>query len=229
MEEAQGQVLEMVVRGVEEGPVEAGYQEMALLTNLGDVECRYYRAPEARQGAIWVGGAGGGWDSPARGQLYPKLAADLLDKGISSLRVRYRHPNDLDQCTLDLLAGADYLEREGIDAMAVTGHSFGGAVAIQAAAAAPGVRTVVALSTQSHGAAPAAELGPRCSILVIHGTADQVLPPYSGEYVYRIAEEPKRLIMYPGAGHGLDEAAGELRQAVRDWIAGELQRAIAVC
>ena len=39
----------------------------------------------------------------------------------------------------------------------------------------------------------------------------------------RIAHELKRFILYPGAEHGLDEAAEEVHAAVRDWILEHLQ------
>ena len=41
--------------------------------------------------------------------------------------------------------------------------------------------------------------------------------------VYQLAHEPKRLILYPGADHVLDEAAEEVHVAVRDWIVEHLQ------
>ncbi len=219
----QGQVLEMVVQGVEEGEPNDGHVPLSLLTSRGNVDCRYYAAPGARLGAIWVGGAGGDWDSPAHG-LYPLLCEEMVANGISSLRVRYREANYLDECTLDVLAGIDYLERAGVEATALTGHSFGGAVVIQAAASSPTVRTVVTLATQSYGTGPAATLAPRCSILLIHGADDHVLPPASSEYVYRLAQEPKRVVILPHAGHGLDSVAAQVRSLVRDWIVEQLRR-----
>jgi fermentation-respiration switch protein FrsA (DUF1100 family) len=84
------------------------------------------------------------------------------------------------------------------------------------------VRSVVALSTQTLGAEPAAELGPRCSLLLIHGTADEILPPPCSETVYGVAQEPKRLELLPGVRHGLGEAAAQVHDLVKDWLLEEL-------
>jgi hypothetical protein len=95
-------------------------------------------------------------------------------------------------------------------------------VVIQAAALSETVRTCVALSTQTYGTTPAATLGPRCSLLLAHGTADEILPPDCSKYVHRIAREPKELLLKQGAQHGLDEWADELPGIVRGWIVREL-------
>ena len=41
---------------------------------------------DATKAVIYVGGVGGGWDSPAR-ELYSKLASKLASNGINSLRI----------------------------------------------------------------------------------------------------------------------------------------------
>ncbi len=198
------------------------YQPIRLVTSRGEVGCRFYATPTAtRCGAIWVGGAGGGWDTPARG-LYPRLCEELIDEGVASLRVRFRNPRMLAKAAFDVRAGLAYLQDKGIDTVALTGHSLGGAAVIQAAAAAPNARTVVALATQSYGADPAARLGPRCSILLLHGTADQVLPARCSQHVHDIARKPKRLVRCPGAGHVLNEAADDVYREVRSWIVTQL-------
>jgi pimeloyl-ACP methyl ester carboxylesterase len=189
-------------------------------TPFGRVEARYGEAPGDRAVAF-VGGAGGGFDSPAR-DLYGRLAAALPGEGIASLRLRFRRPADLDASVADLMAAIAELERLGKARIGLVGHSFGGAVVIRAGAAAPSVRAVVALATQSYGARPAAELGPRCALLLIHGIADPVLPPEASRMVFDIAEEPKRLVLVEGAGHGLDEASEEVEQTVRAWLGRHL-------
>lgn len=199
-----------------------GYIPVTLTTSRGTVECRYYGAEGSKAGAIWVGGAGGGWDTPGQAGLYPRLCEKLLSDGISSLRVKYRYPNQLEECVMDVLAGLTILESQGIEKAAVGGHSFGGAVVIQAGAASEMVKTVVALSTQTNGVGPASTLGPRCSLLLIHGKNDRVLPHRCSEYVYSIAQEPKKLLLYDKTDHGLDEAADEIFGVVREWVAKEL-------
>jgi len=215
--------LTMEVTGVRAGEVtEEGFSPVNLLTNRGEIETRYYAAAGATGGAIFVGGAGGGFDTPVRGWLYPRLCRDLQADGVACLRVRYRAANDLEECTLDVLAGIAYLESEGVQRVALTGHSFGGAVVIQAAAHSEAVVTCVPMSTQTYGADPAATLGPRCSMLLAHGKADEILPHRCSEAVYAAAREPKTLLLKDGARHGLDEWSEELPGILREWIRTEL-------
>lgn len=206
-----------LIRRVVRGPTEDGYIPVTLVTGHGDVLCRYYPVAGTFFGAIWVGGVGGDWDTPAHG-LYPHLCEELGNDDIASLRVRFGYPTDLKESVYDVLAGISFLESEGITDIALTGHSFGGAVVIQAAVRSDSVKTVVALSTQSHGAEVVRELSPGCSILLIHGEKDTVLPSSSSQYVYDTAHEPKKLIILKGDGHGLEKSAREVEQTVHDWI-----------
>ena len=193
-----------------------GFRPVTLDTGRGPVEARLSPAPGATRGALWVGGIGGGFDTPARG-LYPRLAGDLRERKVTSLRVRFRHSTDLSEAVHDASAGLAFLERCGVRAAAVTGHSFGGAVAIRAAVAAPAlVRSVVTLATQGAGADAVRDLA--AALLLVHGEADEVLAPTCSLYVARLAGEPKRLVLIPGAGHNLDEAAESVCREVRDWI-----------
>jgi dienelactone hydrolase len=118
------------------------------------------------------------------------------------------------------------LEKQGIESVGLVGHSFGGAVIIQAATAAAvssdTVRTVVTLSTQSYGAEAVSRLKQGSSILLMHGT---VLPPYCSSSVYNLANDPKEIIFYKGATHGLDEAAEQVHQMVHDWLVKHLKKA----
>ena len=190
-------------------------------THQENIDCRYYYAPkDIKKAVIFVGGVGGGWDSPAK-ELYSKLAGKLVSNGISSLRIRYRHPTDLDECVMDVIAGIKFLENNRIKSVGLVGHSLGGAVVIKAAAALPNiVRTVVTLSTQSYGAAESlSKLGQkRCSILLIHGTDDDVLPPMCSSYVYNKASNPKHIILFEGAKHALEESAEEIYQTIYQWL-----------
>jgi pimeloyl-ACP methyl ester carboxylesterase len=215
--------IEMTIQKFEVGPLDdrEGYHPVTIETNLGNVACRYYEAGQTQRGMVCVGGVGGDFDSPAKG-LYPRLCKDLMGNGIAGLRVRFRYPHNLVEATLDVLAGLSFLESQGITDTALVGHSFGGAVVIRAAAVAQSVRTVVTLATQSYGADVVVELPPDCSILLIHGTHDQVLPPSASEYVYRIAHQPKRLKLFKGADHGLDSVADEVYELVRGWIVEQL-------
>ena len=217
--------IEMSIGDVRREPKTAeGYEPVVQITSGGPIELRYYAVPGATRTAIFVGGAGGGYDTPVCGWLYPRMCEALQRDGITALRVRYRHPNDLDESVLDVLAGIGFLEAEGVTSVALVGHSFGGAVVINAAAISRTVRTCIPMTTQSYGAEPAWRLGPRCSILLVHGTADEILPPSCSEYVFRIAKEPKKLVLKEGARHGLGEWADDLPDILRDWITRHLPR-----
>lgn len=199
-----------------------GYTPIRLATRRGGVDCRYYHITGAQKTVIWVGGVGGGWDTPARG-LYPHLCQKLKKKEINSLRVRFRYPTNLYESVLDVIEGIHFLEQQEIESVGLVGHSFGGAVVIQGGTASSDtVRTVVTLSTQSYGAEGVSRLKKGSSILLIHGTDDKVLPPYCSSYVYNLANDPKEIILYKGATHGLDEPGEEVHQMVYDWLVKHL-------
>ncbi len=208
------------------GRAEDGHHPVRMETDRGTVEARHYPAGPAgpgggRLGAVWLGGAGGGFDSPARG-LYPRLCAELAGAGITSLRIRFRNPHSLEEAVQDTLSGLTFLGRQGVHHVALTGHSFGGAVAVQAAASNRGaVCTVVTLATQGFGTEPVRDLG--CPILLVHGEADEVLSPLCSIHVHRMAREPRKLVLMPGAGHRLDETAEAVCREVRDWIRANLR------
>jgi predicted esterase len=108
--------------------------------------------------------------------------------------------------------------------MGLVGHSFGGAVVIQAAVEASDiVSTIVTLATQSYGAAEAvSKLKQGTSLLVVHGADDKVLPVYCSEHVYEQAHEPKRLNIYKRTGHGLDEASEDVYDLLYGWFVNKL-------
>lgn len=199
------------------------FQAIRLATDRGDVQVRWYPAEDTQGGAIFVGGVGGGWDTPAQ-DMYPKLCEELSTRRIVCLRVRFRNATELNEATYDALAGVNFLAEEGVRDVALVGHSFGGAVVVRAAVAAENVKTVVTLATQSFGAEDVARLSPRCSILLLHGREDRVLPPEASVHLHAMAQEPKRLILYDKAGHRLDEVADEVRQEVGAWISAALKR-----
>jgi pimeloyl-ACP methyl ester carboxylesterase len=213
-------------RGVRKGAVENNASAMRLLTDRGDIETRYHpAAPNAsaeakKLGVVWVGGAGGGLDGPARG-LYPAACEQLQARGIAGLRLHYRKPNALADCILDTLAGVEFLVREGATEVAIVGHSFGGAVVISAAAVSPHVKAVVPMSSQTYGTELTPNVAPR-PMLLIHGTADTVLSANCSRQIYAAAKEPKEIKLYPGAGHGLDEVRQEVLDLLVSWIPQKL-------
>ncbi|HTE19114.1 MAG TPA: alpha/beta hydrolase [Armatimonadota bacterium] len=211
---------ELAWTGTTQGDLVDGVREVALQTNRGDVAARYHPAPDSLIGVVWVGGAGGGLDGPAHG-LYPEACRRLQGSGVAGLRLHYRLPNHLENCVLDTLLGVEFLASEGIERVGLVGHSFGGAVVISAGANSERVKAVVPMSTQTYGAGLAPEVAPR-PMLLIHGTADEVLPDTCSRRVYEHAGEPKELVLYPGARHGLDEAREEILELLERWLPEKL-------
>ena len=198
------------------------------------VECRYYKAEvtDSKAAVIYVGGVGGGWDSPAK-ELYPRLSQKLAENdGINSLRIRFSYSTDLEASVLDVLAGIEFLtQEEGITSIGLVGHSFGGAVVISAASIASEniVKAVVTLATQSYGTEGVSRLKEgSCSILLIHGNNDEVLSPYCSHYIYNNAQEPKKLVLYDNASHGVDEVADKVFQKVYEWLLKNLKDNVVV-
>ena len=216
--------IELIIEDVEQGPLtEEGSEPVTLHTNRGTIHGRYYPAADARRAVVMTGGAGGGFDTPVRGSLYPWLCQELPKEGIACLRVAYRHSTDLLEATLDVLAGLAFLQDQGIESAGLVGWSFGGAVVIQAASASSIVGTVVTIATQSAGVERVSKLGPACSILLVHGKQDSVLPPRCSQMTYDRAREPKRLLLHDTGNHGLDEWSDELPGIVRDWLREQLK------
>jgi fermentation-respiration switch protein FrsA (DUF1100 family) len=152
---------------------------------------------------------GAGFDAPARG-LYPRLCRDLMAKGISSLRI---------DCAIPLTSAKQpsifWLEPIAWKAVALRrsglwANSSGGAAVMQAAALSSTVRTVVTLASQSFGFEAVSKFRPGTSVLAIHGSEDEILSPLASEAIYKMAREPKKMVIYKGAGHVLDEASDEI-------------------
>jgi pimeloyl-ACP methyl ester carboxylesterase len=213
-------VLKTVITDQSEGE---GWLPVSLNTDQGIVEARHYPVPGGTALAVaWVGSVSGGFDSPAHG-LYHRLAQQLVEEGVASLRVRYRQPTQLREGVLDLRAGIKFLLRGGARRIALVGHSLGGAVVVQAAGLTPEACAVALLAPQTHGATAIAYLSPRCPVLLIHGDQDRVLPPACAESLMGMARYPKRLDIMHGAGHTLDEAADQVEAATRRWLLDHLQ------
>ncbi len=204
------------ITGVEPGDEIAGARRITIATTRGSIALVMHAAAgEPGRAALCLSGALGGFDGPAL--LYPRLGLELPREGISVARLDYRAPNEFGECMLDAMAGLTFLRGIGYRRTALLGHSFGAAVAINAGTLGPAVSTVIAMSSQLAGAHVVADLAPR-PLLLIHGTADTILSHQSSEMLYERARDPKTLRLLPGVGHGLAEAADEVRETVKDWL-----------
>ena len=208
--------LKFAFGNVVHGPTDDDGEHVMLETDRGPVECRFHPASKGDTAVVWVFGAGGGLGGPAGG-LYPRLAGQLVPDGVASLRLDYRRPGDLAESVFDTLAGIAYVGTRGRRRVVLVGHSFGGAVVITAGAASDAVIAVAALSSQSYGTGAVGSLSPR-PLLLLHGSADEVLPDRASRDIYARAREPKQLKLYPGCRHGLDQCRDELDRDLLAWI-----------
>ena len=211
------------ILAVQDVAVTPRLRHLELFTRTGLLTVLWHGPKDAEAALIACGGAMGGLLGPANG-MFQFLGDELGERGIATLRVSYRRPNDLDACVIDAGAASEMAIAEGARALVVMGHSFGGAVAVNCAAhlgaLAPGV---VTLSTQSAGCEIAGMIADR-ELLLVHGGRDEILPVWASEVVKEIAGTGE-LIVYPPAGHLLLECADELRALLPDWIARVLVEA----
>ena len=198
-------------------PVDDGLDHLELYTTEGLLTILWHGAADLEPVVVCVGGAMGGLLGPDGG-LFHQLGRRLVPEGIGVLRVGYRRPNDLATCVVDTLAAMELAGRHGARRFVTMGHSFGGAVAIQAAArldrsTVPGV---VTLATQSAGCEPAEELADR-DLLYFHGTADAILPHFASEMVRMLAGAGE-LVLLEGADHMLRPAGAEILGRLVDHV-----------
>ncbi len=215
-ENTGGEDLELSIQQVAVAQEPDGSYRIVLRTTRGDIPGILHVCEGESGAVIFVGGASGGLDGPAGG-VYARVAPALVEAGVSVVRLDYRRPNEFEECVLDVLAGASFLKGIGAERVVLAGHSFGGAVVIRAGELSPLVTGVVAMSSQLHGTDGIAGLAPR-PLLLVHGMDDQVLEATASEILYQRAQEPKRLVLYAGAGHGLTQSAGDLHDLLLEWI-----------
>lgn len=212
---------EMKIKSARLESLRDNYYPLWLETNRGQIEAHYYPSVDTRYGTIFVSGADGDWGDVANG-LYQRLCEELPAEGVACLHLRYRNVDEPMECILDVVAAIQYLESQDIDSVALVGYSRGGMIALYTAYAMPAVRTVVTLSTEGVEDNLVAHLGPRCSILLIHGRNDPVIPYEMSAHLYNVAQEPKRLVSYPNADHSLYQVGDEVHQEVHAWIIEQL-------
>lgn len=165
---------------------------------------------------VMIGGAMGGTLGPGD-SLFHALGEALVQKGIPSIRMSYRKPNDMDSCCVDTAAAVQLLVGSGADKVVIMGHSFGGAVAIRVAVGlSEMVSGVVTFATQSAGCEVAGGLQGR-PLLMFHGDSDSILPLEASEVVRSIAGTGDLRVMH-GDDHMLANSHHEMFETTMTWL-----------
>jgi pimeloyl-ACP methyl ester carboxylesterase len=208
--------LEMLdVLGTQDIELAPGLRHLEAYTSRGLLTVLWHGGP-SRRAVVACGGAMGGLLGPAHG-LYQRMGVEWAAQGISTLRVSYRRPNDLDACCIDVAAAVQLAVSEDAEQVVVMGHSFGGAVAVRVAVALPTmVAGVVTFATQSAGCEVAGGLAPR-PLLMFHGDHDEILPMEASAVVREIAGTGE-LVVLPNDGHLLGRSGDIMEERLREWI-----------
>jgi alpha/beta superfamily hydrolase len=212
--------LELSIEGVASREREDGALDLVIKTSRGEIGAMLHACEGESGAAIFVGGALGGLHGPANAifeRLGVALAAPAERSGLTSLRLHYREPGEFQECVLDVLGGLSLLKGLGAQRVALVGHSFGAAVVIKAGELSELVAGVAALSPQLYGTRTVERLSPR-SLLLAHGTFDSVLDCAASSDIYDRALEPKKLVLFEGADHGLSSCADELFELLSTWL-----------
>ena len=199
--EQEGSPLEQLgVMAMQSAQVGDHLEHLELYTTAGLLTVLRHGPADADGVVVCGGGAMGGLLGPADA-MYHRLGQALAERGLGVLRVGYRSPNRLERCVHDMVAVMELAASNGARRFVTVGHSFGGAVAVRAAAHldAGTVPGVVTLATQSAGCEGGEALQGR-RVLLFHGTNDQILPPVASQMVQFLIGSGE-LVLVPGADH----------------------------
>lgn len=208
---------ELGVLAVQEKEVGPGLVHVEIYTWKGLLTLLWHGDRNARHVVVAGGGAAGGLLGPAEG-LYHDLGTALAERGIGTIRVSWRRPDDIPRCSHDMAAACELAAMRGARRFVTMGHSFGGAIAVRVGAGFPDlVAGVVTLATQSAGCENAAGLDGR-PLLLLHGDRDELLPAHVSETVNVLAGGHGEVVMLPDTGHLMTESGEFLRERLLEWI-----------
>jgi alpha/beta superfamily hydrolase len=213
------ELLEALAR--EEVELSPSLRHLEIYTMRGLLTILWHGPVDAERVVVMAGGAMGGLLGPAGG-LYHDLGERFAAEGIGTMRVGYRKPNDLARCVHDVAAAADLATRAGGRRFVTVGHSFGGAVAVQAGMVlGEYCHGIVTLATQSAGCEDAGNLRAEVPVLLLHGDHDELLPPDTSFVVQMLIGHGDVEIL-PGTGHLFTEVGDVLRHRLGEWIPAQL-------
>lgn len=198
--------------------IHPGLRQVEMYTRRGLLSLLWHEPHgEARPVAtVMLGGAMGGTLGPGD-SLYHTLGEELSSRGIPSIRLSYRKPNDLDACCMDAAAAVQLAVGSGADSVVLMGHSFGGAVAIRVGVGLTEmVAGVVTFATQSAGCEIAGGLHGK-PLLMFHGDKDSILPSQASEVVRDIAGGGDLRIL-EGDDHMLARSHDVMFAEVLGWV-----------
>jgi pimeloyl-ACP methyl ester carboxylesterase len=208
------ELLEALV--VQEAEITPGLHHLEVYTLKGLLTLLWHGPRDARDVIVTCGGGMGSLLGPADA-IYQWLGETFAPRGVATIRVGYRKPNDLSRCVHDVAAACDLSSRSGGRHFVMIGHSFGGAVAVQTGVVlGEHCAGVIGLATQSAGCEIAAELGDT-PLLLLHGTDDEILPPETSCVVLLLAGHGE-VELLAGDGHLLTKSADHLRDRLSAWI-----------
>lgn len=184
-------------------------------SSRGPIKLQTFMAPDADLGVIYIGGIGGGFDSPAK-NVYTRLGCALREKGISSVHLCFRKLSPFPETVHDVRAAVAHLNQTGHKRVILVSHSLGSASAICAASFEPSVVGVAAMSSQPYGANRVTTFGSK-RLLVITGLLDVVEPPCWSSAIYKQCPGDKEIAYFLGS-HPLDECGDAVYERIFNWI-----------